>query len=314
MGKYDTQHLFAPPAEGDAGNAMEDLDEKGFVRHPLGEEATDHSGKDRQQGGSQVGRNTFYRGASLSGPQPAWGTKGVYGIGGTEVSDAEKNFHPKDPHDQVRHERPPTPEELMAMADAMEQEQLQQHGRRMAQGPAARRLASGSASTGYDTELTSGAERAFQGSRDGDTGVDYDLRGAFAAGQGRGGNGHMTDQFKKPNHPTFSNESQYAEGENAKYAGHWGPGEENYIPGQERYSDTIQERQLGGSQMPPDWLSQYMDAQQAGEPENVYTGPTGPAMGMSFDGMNDKVGARKYRSEQERLKELRNEERHAGRR
>lgn len=41
---------------------------------------------------------------------------------------------------------------------------------------------------------------------------DYDLRGAFLAGAGRAGNGHFPDTFKKPNHPTFSSESQYSTG------------------------------------------------------------------------------------------------------
>ncbi len=166
--------------------------------------------------------------ASLSGPQPVYGRGKSKGIGGTDVSAEPTNYHPPNPHDAVRHERAPTPEELMAMADAMEREQLAQHSQRMGQGPAV---------------------------------------------------------------------------------------------------DPIQDRQLGRANSAPDWLNQYMDAQQlselsglSAEPENsyaqaegVYTGPTGPAMGMSFDGI-DKVGGRKYRSEQERLKELRNEERHAGRR
>jgi len=39
---------------------------------------------------------------------------------------------------------------------------------------------------------------------------DYDMRGAYKAGAGASGDGHFTDQFKKPNHPTFSVESQYS--------------------------------------------------------------------------------------------------------
>ena len=39
---------------------------------------------------------------------------------------------------------------------------------------------------------------------------DYDLRGAFK-GNARGAeNGHLPDTWKKPNHPTFSNESIYS--------------------------------------------------------------------------------------------------------
>lgn len=62
-----------------------------------------------------------------------------------------------------------------------------------------------------------------------DSGYDYDLQGAFMAGVVRDPQtGHMPDTFKKPNHPTFSNQSQYATGKWAKYAGSW-KGEE-YTP------------------------------------------------------------------------------------
>lgn len=53
-----------------------------------------------------------------------------------------------------------------------------------------------------------------------DSGADYDLRGAFLAGVTPAANGHFPDQFKKPNHETFSNESQYAPDAPAK-AGSW---------------------------------------------------------------------------------------------
>lgn len=38
---------------------------------------------------------------------------------------------------------------------------------------------------------------------------DYDIQGAFLDGVQTGANGHLTDKFKKPNHPTFSMESIY---------------------------------------------------------------------------------------------------------
>jgi hypothetical protein len=38
---------------------------------------------------------------------------------------------------------------------------------------------------------------------------DYDLQGAFLSGAGPSSNAHLTDQFKKPNHATFSDQSQY---------------------------------------------------------------------------------------------------------
>lgn len=67
-----------------------------------------------------------------------------------------------------------------------------------------------------------------------DTGADYDLRGAFKEGAGRTGrDSHMTDKFKKPNHPTFSDQSKYATGDQADRAGHWvgpeGP-DQTFVP------------------------------------------------------------------------------------
>ena len=49
---------------------------------------------------------------------------------------------------------------------------------------------------------------------------DYDVQGQFLAGSGTDARGHGTDVFKKPNHPTFSDQSQY----NLKdgySGGHW---------------------------------------------------------------------------------------------
>ena len=44
-----------------------------------------------------------------------------------------------------------------------------------------------------------------------DSGMDYDLRGAFKMGlKPDAKSGHWPDTFKKPNHPTFSVESIYA--------------------------------------------------------------------------------------------------------
>lgn len=38
---------------------------------------------------------------------------------------------------------------------------------------------------------------------------DYDLRGAFKESAAADNRGHLTDRYKKPNHPTFSDESIY---------------------------------------------------------------------------------------------------------
>ncbi len=49
---------------------------------------------------------------------------------------------------------------------------------------------------------------------------DYDVNGFFLSGAATSPNGHGSDQFKKPNHPTFSNESQYA-GSGGNLGGEW---------------------------------------------------------------------------------------------
>jgi hypothetical protein len=78
----------------------------------------------------------------------------------------------------------------------------------------------------FDTPLSAEEERQFRAWKakyaPNDSGADYDLRGAFKAGlKPDPKTGHWPDTFKKPNHPTFSNESKYATGENAKKAGFW---------------------------------------------------------------------------------------------
>lgn len=53
-----------------------------------------------------------------------------------------------------------------------------------------------------------------------DSGDDYDLRGAFKAGLSPDSNGHWPDTYKKPNHPTFSDQSIYYKAAPDK-AGRW---------------------------------------------------------------------------------------------
>src|SRR5436190_112833 len=64
-----------------------------------------------------------------------------------------------------------------------------------------------------------------------DSGYDYDLKGAFLAGESRDpNNGHFDDKFKKPNHPTFSEFSNYAK-DRPDLAGSWtGPNADQYVP------------------------------------------------------------------------------------
>lgn len=66
----------------------------------------------------------------------------------------------------------------------------------------------------FNTQLSPEDETKFQAwakanGRDRDT-FDYDLRGAWKDNAQEAGNGHLPDTWKKPNHPTFSQESQYS--------------------------------------------------------------------------------------------------------
>lgn len=83
----------------------------------------------------------------------------------------------------------------------------------------------------FDTTLAPDQEAKFQtwkaANAPKDSGADYDLRGAFQAGVTRSDNGHFPDTFKKPNHPTFSNQSKYA-AIRPDLAGSWNG--ETYVP------------------------------------------------------------------------------------
>lgn len=77
----------------------------------------------------------------------------------------------------------------------------------------------------YDTPLSVQEEEKFQTWKaqmaPKDSGADYDLRGAFKAGVTPDPETkHWPDTFKKPNHPTFSDQSQYYEKAPEK-AGRW---------------------------------------------------------------------------------------------
>lgn len=93
-----------------------------------------------------------------------------------------------------------------------------------------------------------------------DSGANYDLRGAFKAGlQPDTVTGHWPDTFKKPNHPTFSDQSKYAPFGNP---GRWHG--ETFTPGTPQPT-TGQSLQYGFTPEPPpvsyagpalDWLKQ----------------------------------------------------------
>lgn len=75
----------------------------------------------------------------------------------------------------------------------------------------------------FNTALTPEQEAAYQlwakaNPRLANT-YDYDSRGFWAAGAAAAPNGHGSDHWKKPNHPTFSDQSMYASPDAP--GGHW---------------------------------------------------------------------------------------------
>lgn len=88
----------------------------------------------------------------------------------------------------------------------------------------------------FNTQLSPEEEAAYQqwaieNGRIHDT-YDYDMRGAWKANVGQSGNGHYPDTYKKPNHPTFSKESQYSKPGDME-GGEWlnENGKDVFIPG-----------------------------------------------------------------------------------
>jgi hypothetical protein len=65
----------------------------------------------------------------------------------------------------------------------------------------------------HNTQLTPAEEKAFTkwATKTGKIKdlYDYDLKGFWKSGAATAENGHGTDVFKKPNHPTFSDQSKY---------------------------------------------------------------------------------------------------------
>ena len=76
---------------------------------------------------------------------------------------------------------------------------------------------------------------------------DYDLKGFYKENPNwtpNDPNSHMTDKYKLPNHPTFSNESMYFNLSNKDSAGYW---QNNmYIPYNPSIKDTVREFGPGG--------------------------------------------------------------------
>jgi len=76
----------------------------------------------------------------------------------------------------------------------------------------------------YNTKLTPEEEAEFQKWERARDVYDYDARGAWKELQSgtmsEDARGHLGDKYKKPNHPTFSDESLY-HGRDGYFGGHW---------------------------------------------------------------------------------------------
>lgn len=157
----------------------------------------------------------------------------------------------------------------------------------------------------FDTPLPPDQETAFQAwkaqNAPNDSGQDYDLRGAFKAGVGPDlTTGHWPDTFKKPNHPTFSVESQYASAAPEK-AGHWEG--DKFIPPTAAFdpfaagAEAIDEQKptfdpfaAGAESAKPegvhDWFSQFKNALNIGRSDvtaGVFNAVSGLARGIAVD-------------------------------
>lgn len=90
--------------------------------------------------------------------------------------------------------------------------------------------------------------------------IDYDLRGAWKKSAEIGGNGHMTDEFKKPNHPTFSDQSKY-HGTSAPWGGSYVGGKWSEENGKTRYQPS---RTMLDKTHDVDRLKSYMEEREPG--------------------------------------------------
>lgn len=148
--------------------------------------------------------------------------------------------------------------------------------------PKAAPKASGSStvdSKKYDTKLTPDEEADFQlwkkAYAPNDSGADYDLRGAYKAGVTPDPNdGHFPDTWKKPNHPTFSNESQYAKGADAAKAGHWEgdtfvPPPKNSTEAKKQLLESQDRRNAGRIDQEKEIENQKFDAYQQGQADII---------------------------------------------
>lgn len=93
----------------------------------------------------------------------------------------------------------------------------------------------------YNTPLNSFEQTQYDMMFEKRDSYDYDMQGWFKDNPDAHPNDpgvHYPDTYKKPNHPTFSDESQY-HGVDGNYGGHWNmdPNDsENFVPGETNLS------------------------------------------------------------------------------
>lgn len=151
-----------------------------------------------------------------------------------------------------------------------------------------------SGKTKFDTQLGPDEETAFQEwkakNAPKDSGVDYDLRGAFKAGLTPDAKtGHWPDTYKKPNHPTFSDQSQYAKDALDK-AGRWEG--DKFVPQGQRKPAEIQ-----GPPRPEETpMEEFTGVRLLGgpqpvQPEAAPQGPPAPTVPQTAPGSPERKAA-----------------------
>jgi hypothetical protein len=101
---------------------------------------------------------------------------------------------------------------------------------------------------------------------------DYDMQGWYKANPGANPNDkgvHYPDTFKKPNHPTFSNQSQY-HGQDGNFGGAWNK--------QDNGSYTFQPGATNLNNFTPEQMQDYFSKV---EPDNKLQLPSMPGVPMS---------------------------------
>lgn len=93
---------------------------------------------------------------------------------------------------------------------------------------------------------------------------DYDLQGAYLDAAKADGRLHMTDKFKKPNHMTFSDGSQYSSP--AMQGGRWvGTGQANpFNPAEQQFLFWASPHNM--AQHPMSVMEEYFKANEKGNP------------------------------------------------